>query len=141
MAQLSPCPSGCSGALGRCDRTLDTDSTAKLWEKDQKRICGGLSAQCLPGAQRGRSAGEGAAAVRVGLGVLQPQGCGCSLLTLLQLRQCLEKMLLTHLEPPFCRGFVILVTQMVLRSSWYRKQVHSRSVYLENLTAATCLTR
>lgn len=141
VAHLSPCPLGRAGTLEECDRTFDTDSAAKLWEKNQKWICEGLSAQCLTGARGRWSGGEEAAVVWVGVGVLQPQGCGCSLLTLPQLQQCLEKVLLTQPEPSFCKGFMILVTQMALRSSWYCKQVHSRSVYPENLTAARCLTR
>lgn len=35
----------------------------------------------------------------------------------------------------------IPVIPMMLRSSWYCKQVHSSSAYLDNLTAARCLTR
>lgn len=64
----------------------------------------------------------------------------------MRLQQRLEEVLLSQLSylsavASRWRVLSILVIQMMLRSSWYCKQVHSSSAYLENLTAARCLTR
>lgn len=48
LGRLSPSPLGCASMLMVRNLTLDTDSAAKLWDKNQTWICKELSAQCLP---------------------------------------------------------------------------------------------